>query len=88
MASMPVDPVEQQIAQRVRTLGEDQKRRVLEFITVLEQHRTYSARELLTLPPQERAVLVEAAFQAAQDEDFETFEAYSEEGLGAPGETR
>ncbi|MBN1311453.1 MAG: hypothetical protein JXB30_08540, partial [Anaerolineae bacterium] len=75
MASISID---QQIMERIRELDEAQKQRVLEFVThTARQPSTYSARELLSLPPAERQRLVAAAFEAAADEDFETFEAYS-----------
>lgn len=38
-----------------------------------------SARDLLNLPQKVRERLIAEAFEAAADEDFETFEAYSEE---------
>jgi hypothetical protein len=39
----------------------------------------YSARDLMKLSLEERISLIEAAFTLAANEDFETFEAYSEE---------
>jgi hypothetical protein len=45
------------------------------------QASVYTARELLRLPPEERDCLVEAAFEAAVDEDFEVFEAYDHTSL-------
>ncbi len=81
MVSVSID---QQIMERIRELDEAQKQRVLEFVAhTAQQPPTYSARELLSLPPAERQRLVAAAFEAAVDEDFETFEAYSEEELNA-----
>ena len=41
--------------------------------------KRYSARELMKLPFEERNNLVMAALELAVDEDFEVFEAYSEE---------
>lgn len=81
MVSVSID---QQIIERIRELDEAQKLRVLEFVAhTAQQPPTYSAQELLSLPPAERQRLVAAAFEAAVDEDFETFEAYSEEELNA-----
>ena len=72
--------IEQQILEKLSQLDEAQKRQVLDFVTQsLGERHVYSARELLQLSPDERARLVAAAFDAASDEDFETFEAYSEE---------
>lgn len=78
MASVPI---EQQIIEHLRSLDDRQKQRVLEFVNTLKP--TTSARELLSLPAEEREQLVAAAFEAAAEEDFETFEAYSEEELDA-----
>jgi hypothetical protein len=81
MASVSID---QQIMERIRELDEAQKQRVLEFVAhTAQQPPTYSARELLALPLAERQRLVATAFDAAAGEDFETFEAYSEEDLDA-----
>ncbi len=80
MASVPV---EQQIVEQLHRLDEAQKRRVLDFVTALQQTPARTARDLLRLPPEERSRLVTAAFEAAADEDFEVFEAYSEEDLDA-----
>ena len=81
MVSVSID---QQIMERIRELDEAQKQLVLEFVAhTARQPPTYSARELLSLPPAERQRLIAAAFEAAAGEDFETFEAYSEEDLNA-----
>lgn len=73
--------LEQQILQRVRRLASENQRRVLDFLEQLEHKRPLSARELMRLPVEERRRRVQAAIAAASDEDFETFEAYSEEGF-------
>lgn len=76
--------IEQQILEKLRRLDEAQKQQVLDFMTrSLGEPHPYTAEELLQLPPEERARLVAAAFEAAANEDFETFEAYTEEGLDA-----
>jgi hypothetical protein len=78
MASVPI---EQQIIEHLRSLDDRQKQRVLEFVNTLKP--TISARELLSLPVEEREQLAAAAFESATEEDFEIFEAYSEEDLDA-----
>jgi hypothetical protein len=78
MASLPVD---EQIVARLRKLTNTQKQQVLEFIGSLENEKTYTARELLRLRPDERERYIALAFQAASSEEFETFEAYTEEDL-------
>ena len=95
MASIPI---EQQIADKLRSLSEEQKRQVLDFVTHAEtEGRTrapaergsraaslqppYSARELMRLPRAERQRLVDEALKSAADENFEVFEAYSEEEM-------
>lgn len=74
--------VERELIDKISRLSPAQQRQVLEFVWRIEQTpqaNTYSARELLKLPAEERDRLVAAAFESAADEDFETFEAYSEE---------
>ncbi|MCK6580552.1 MAG: hypothetical protein L6Q98_20870 [Anaerolineae bacterium] len=67
--------LEKQILEHVRKLDPDHQRRVLEFVTQLEQERPLSARELLQLPIEERRRRVAEAIDSAKGEDFETFEA-------------
>jgi hypothetical protein len=76
-----METLEQQILDRVRNLAPDQKRQVLAFLDQLMTERPLSARELMRLPAEERERYVKAALAAAADEDFETFEAYSEEDI-------
>jgi hypothetical protein len=73
--------IEQEILQRIRNLPPEHQRRVLAFVTQLEEERPLSARELMQLPAEERQRRVQAAIASAADEDFETFEAYTEETL-------
>lgn len=80
MASVPV---EQQIVEQLHRLDDAQKRRVLAFVDALQQAPTHSARDLIRMPSEERALLIAAAFETAAGEDFEIFEAYSEEDLDA-----
>jgi hypothetical protein len=44
-----------------------------------KKDQSYTSQELLMVPVDERNRLVAAAFEAAKDEDFEIFDAYSEE---------
>ena len=71
--------LEQEIIERISKLDSENQRRVLDFVTQLEVERPLSARELLRLPYEERQRHVKAAFDAAANEEFEIFEAYSEE---------
>lgn len=80
--------LEHELLEKIAHLNAEQKRKVLEFVDNLEVSAVaprYSARELLRLPSEERARLVLAAIELSAGEDFETFEAYSEESLdGSP----
>ncbi len=73
--------VQQKIIDRLQTLDQTDQRRVLDFITHLhEQPQThYSPRELMKPPAAERDRIVAESFKLAEDEDFETFEAYTGE---------
>ena len=74
--------IEQQILEKVSRLEPAQKQRVLAFveqIALLKQN--YTARELMQLPIEERNAILQAQLAQAADEDFESFEAYSEENL-------
>lgn len=73
--------IEQEILDKLARMNEAQKQRVLEFVRDIETlpQKTYSAEELLKLPLEERERLVAESLALAADEDFEIFEAYSEE---------
>jgi hypothetical protein len=73
--------IEQEILQRFHRLAPEHQRQVLAFLEQLERERPLSALELLRLPAEERQRRVQAAIAAAADENFETFEAYSEESI-------
>ena len=75
--------VEQEIIDRLHHMEPDEQRMVLEFIQSLppSSQKPYSARELMKLPAAERDRIVAEAFKLAEDEEFEIFEAYSEEPL-------
>jgi hypothetical protein len=80
-----MDTLERELIDKIRQLDEDEQRRVLTFVNTLKtpEPKQYSARELMKLPPDERNRLMAMAFQAAENEVFETFEAYSEETIDA-----
>jgi hypothetical protein len=75
--------LEQEIIERIHALDEERQKRVLNFIRALESSSPMrlSASELLKLPLEERNRLVKIALESSANEDFEIFEAYSEENL-------
>ena len=73
--------LEQEIVERISKLDSKSQQRVLDFVVQLENERPLSVRELSKLPAKERQAHIKAAFEASANEDFETFEAYSEEML-------
>jgi hypothetical protein len=48
----------------------------------LEEKIYYTAQELLLMSPEQRSRILAAAFEAAADDEFEIFAAYSEENFG------
>lgn len=76
--------IEQQLLDKIGHLSTDQQQRVLEFVEELEgTRRQYTAQELMRLPPTQRETILRAQLEMAENEDFELFEAYSEEDLDA-----
>ena len=73
--------LEREVIEKFRQLAPDARQRVLDFLEQLEYERPLSALELMRLPAEERQRRVQAAIASAEDEDFETFETYSEEGV-------
>jgi hypothetical protein len=73
--------LEQEILQRIRKLDAEKQQRVLDFVEQLENERPLTLQELRKLPPKERQAYVKAAIESSAHEDFETFEAYSEEPI-------
>jgi hypothetical protein len=75
--------IEEEIMDKIRHLDETAKRRVLEFVNSIElpPQSPYRASALMKLPFEERERLVRAAIAASADQDFEIFEAYTEEDL-------
>jgi len=79
-----MNPIEQQILEKVSHLPMNAQQQVLEFVEQLSSPaKHYSARELMRLPTAERNAIVRAQLEQSVSEDFETFEAYSEENLDA-----
>lgn len=76
-----MDVLEKEIIEKFRQLEPSARQRVLSFLEQLEHERPLSALELMRLPAEERQRRVQAAIASAADDDFETFEAYSEESL-------
>lgn len=73
--------LEKEIIEKFQQLDESAKKRVLDFLEQLDNERPLSAIELMRLPIEERQRRVQAAIDSAADENFETFEAYSEEAI-------
>jgi hypothetical protein len=48
----------------------------------IEEGKHYTAQELLLMPTEQRSRILAAAFEAAADDTFAIFEAYSEEDFG------
>jgi hypothetical protein len=73
--------LEQELMEKISRLDEDNQRRILRFVEEIENPRTYTALELFKLPPEERERYIARSFELATNEEFEIFEAYSEEDL-------
>ncbi len=70
--------IEQELMEKIGHLNEDGKLQVLAFVEMITP-RFYTLDELTNMSPEERSKAVAASFAAAADEDFEIFEANSEE---------
>ena len=73
--------LEKEIIEKFQQLEPSARQRVLGFLEQLEHDHPLSAIELMRLPAEERQRRVQAAIASAADEDFEIFEAYSEEAV-------
>jgi hypothetical protein len=73
--------IQQELLEKISHLDEAQQRRVLEFVDQIASPHHYTPSELLSLPPEERDRIMREAFDRAADEEFEIFEAYSEEDM-------
>jgi hypothetical protein len=79
-----MNTVERELIERIHHLDEEKQRQVLEFVQTIEtptEQKRYSARELMKLPFAERNRILLEQLERAANEDFETFEAYSEEEI-------
>ena len=76
---------ERELVEKISRLSDEQQRKVLQFVQELETPQTvtptYSARDLMKLPLEQRERIIAEVFALAASEDFETFEAYSEENF-------
>jgi hypothetical protein len=76
--------VEHELLDKISHMDLDKQRRVLEFIQSIEEaqpEKTYSARELMKLPVQERNRIVLQALERSADEEIELFDACGEMDL-------
>jgi hypothetical protein len=76
--------VEHELLEKISHMDLDKQSRVLEFIQSIEEaqpEKTYSARELMKLPVQERNRIVLQALERSSDEDIELFDAYGKTDL-------
>jgi hypothetical protein len=77
-----MENIRQTIIDNLDKLSETQQESILtHLMAYIHENRHYSARELIKLPRELRNYLVYAALARADNEDFEIFEAYSEEDL-------
>jgi hypothetical protein len=76
-----ITSIEQEIMDKIHNLDDQAKRRVLDFVNNIHisTPRLLTAHELMQLPFEERERLVKMALESSADEDFETFEAYTED---------
>lgn len=74
--------IERELLDKISQLDVEQQRQVLEFVQKLE-HPTqqYSPLDLMAMPSEERKKIMEEQFERASHENFEIFEAYSEENV-------
>ncbi len=74
--------LEQELMEKISHLNENQQRRILEIVEMIEHadaaERNYTARELMQLPFEERNRIAKAALNRSLDEDVELFEAFGE----------
>ena len=73
--------LEQEIIEKFQQLDPLARQRVLDHLEQMTQDHPLSALELMRLPPEERERRVRSAIASAANEDFEIFEAYSEENF-------
>jgi hypothetical protein len=75
-------PIQDELLHLFEQMDDQQRNHLLNLARQLVQPPPhYTARELLALPKEERERLVAQSIALATDEDFEIFEAYSEENI-------
>lgn len=81
ISSPDTERLELELIQHIKRLNADQMRKVLAFVHNIEPlspEKTYTARELLKLPLEERNRIVKTLLERTLDDDVELFEANSE----------
>ena len=76
--------VERELLERISRMDSEKQRKVLDYVRSIEepvQTRSYTARELMRLPPEERNLLVIQALERSADGDVELLDVYDEEGM-------
>jgi len=75
--------IERELLERISRMDLEKQRKVLDYVRSIEepaQTRTYTARELMALPAEERNALVIQALERSADEDVELLDVFDEEG--------
>jgi hypothetical protein len=73
--------IKRELIESINRLDAEKQEQVLEFVRRIEKSatsKTYSPRELMRLPFEERNKIVVAALQGSLDDDVELFDANSE----------
>ena len=73
--------ITRELIESINRLDVEKQRKVLEFVRNIEQSsvgKTYSPRELMRLPLEERNKIVAAALERSLDDDVELFDANNE----------
>ena len=78
-----MNTIQSEILSLIEQMDENQQHQLLDTARQLIQKpsRRYTARELLKLPREERERYMAWSFAQAENEEFEIFEAYSEEDI-------
>lgn len=66
--------IKRELIERINHLDAEKQRRVLEFVRNLEEQKTYTASELMQLPPEERDRIVIEALARSANQDVEYFD--------------
>jgi hypothetical protein len=73
-------PIQNELLELFEQMDEQQRHQLLHVARqIVQPSHHYTARELMALPAEERERLVAQSIAQAADEDFEIFEAYSED---------